>query len=377
MMFQPICYGFSSLPTIEDFAVPVSPAVCRRRVLSWYDRERRDLPWRSPPGQKADPYKVWLSEIMLQQTTVPTVIPYFTAFTERWPRVEGLAAASLDDVLHLWQGLGYYARARNLHACAVTVAHDHGGRFPDTEEDLLRLPGIGAYTAAAIAAIAFGRKATPVDGNVIRVVARLYAVGQPLPRARVEIQRLAALLTPSGRAGDFAQAMMDLGATICVPRRPRCGECPLKAECAGYATGRPETYPIRASKKQKLTRYGVAFWVERADGSVLLRRRPEKGLLGGMMEIPSTEWRPASWTVQEAIALAPVDADWRRLEGEVGHTFTHFHLDMLVLAGRSVGDGDRSGVWCPPDRLSEYALPTLMKKIAKHVGARLPGSGPG
>ncbi len=349
--------------------MPVSPTVCRRRLLSWYDRARRDLPWRSAPGESADPYTVWLSEIMLQQTTVSTVIPYFTAFTGRWPRVEDLAAASLDDVLHQWQGLGYYARARNLHACAVTVARDHGGRFPDTEEELLRLPGIGAYTAAAIAAIAFGRPATPVDGNVIRVVARLHEVGHPLPQARAEIQRLAGMLTPGARAGDFAQAMMDLGATICVPRNPRCGACPLNGECAGFSSGRPERYPVRAPKQEKPKRFGVAFWAERADGSVLLRRRAEKGLLGGMMEIPSTEWRSRSWTVEEAAALAPVDARWRRLEGEVRHTFTHFHLQMLVLAGRAADTAPASAVWCPADRLGEYALPTLMKKIAERARA--------
>jgi len=312
---------------------------------------------------------------MLQQTTVATVVPYFKAFTERWPRVKDLAAAELDDVLHLWQGLGYYARARNLHKCAVAVARDHNGRFPDTEEALLRLPGIGGYTAAAIAAIAFGRKATPVDGNVVRVIARLYEVDHPLPKARAEIQRLAGLLTPSARAGDFAQAMMDLGATICVPRRPRCGECPLTAECAGYSSGHPESFPVRASKKEKPTRFGVAFWLERPDGSVLLRRRPEKGLLGGMMEFPSTEWRPKTWTVEEAVALAPVDAQWRRLEGEVRHTFTHFHLAMVVLGGRTAIEDNLSGVWSSTDRLGEHALPTLMKKIAKHVRAGSSGSG--
>ncbi len=374
-MLSWICYGFASPRTIKDFAVPLSPADFRRRLLSWYDRERRDLPWRSSPGESADPYKVWLSEIMLQQTTVSAVIPYFRAFTERWPRVEDLAAAGLDDVLHLWQGLGYYARARNLHACAATVARDHQGRFPETEQELLRLPGIGAYTAAAIAAIAFGRKATPVDGNVVRVVARLYEVEHPLPRARTEIERRARLLTPSRRAGDFAQAMMDLGATLCIPRRPRCGACPLNTGCAAYSSGRPEAYPVRPSKKQKPTRFGVAFWVERPDGSVLLRRRPENGLLGGMMEIPSTEWRARSWTVEEAVPSAPVDTRWRRLEGGVRHTFTHFHLDMVVLAGRTEGKDDPFGVWCPADRLSEHALPTLMKKIADHARALPLGPG--
>ncbi len=283
-----------------------------------------------------------------------------------------LAAADLDEVLHLWQGLGYYARARNLHACAVTVTRDHDGRFPDGEEALLRLPGVGAYTAAAIAAIAFGRKATPVDGNVVRVVARLYGIDDPLPRARSEIQRRAAGLTPIVRAGDFAQAMMDLGANVCVPRRPRCQDCPLGGECTGAGSGHPEAFPARAPKKDKPTRFGVAFWLESAEGSVLLRRRPDKGLLGGMMEIPSTEWLPRSWSVEEAVAVAPVDAPWRLLEGEVRHTFTHFHLNILVLGGRTAVAGGLSGVWCPPDRLGDHALPTLMKKIAAHARARHP-----
>ncbi|HVO17494.1 MAG TPA: A/G-specific adenine glycosylase, partial [Alphaproteobacteria bacterium] len=247
-------------------------------LLAWYDRHRRRLPWRAGPGERPDPYRVWLSEIMLQQTTVATVGPYFTAFLERWPDVARLAAAPLDDVLHAWQGLGYYARARNLHRCAAVVARDHGGRFPDTEDALRALPGVGAYTAAAIAAIAFDRPAVVVDGNVERVVARLHAVDAPLPAAKPELRRLAAALTPDARPGDFAQAMMDLGATLCTPRAPRCVLCPLMAGCAARTRGIAEELPRRTAKPEKPTRRGVAFFAVDADGAVLLRRRDESGL---------------------------------------------------------------------------------------------------
>ncbi len=345
------------------------PAQLRRRMLAWYDRGHRALPWRADPGVTPDPYRVWLSEIMLQQTTVATVIPYFEAFLVRWPSIAKLAGADLDEVLHAWQGLGYYARARNMHACACAVIRDHGGRFPDTEEALRRLPGIGAYTAAAIAAIAFGRRAAPVDGNIIRVLARLYALGEPLPGVRTRVQALAQALMPAGRPGDFAQALMDLGATVCTPRKPACGECPWRRACAANRDGTPEAYPVKARKSPRPTRRGVAFWAVRDDGAVLLRRRPETGLLGGMMEIPSTEWRQAPWLLPEARALAPVATRWRSLPGIVRHTFTHFHLELTVLSGR-IADGDGlDGVWCPPGRLSDHALPTLMKKVARHAGA--------
>jgi A/G-specific adenine glycosylase len=336
-----------------------------RRLLAWYDRHRRRLPWRALPGERPDPYGVWLSEIMLQQTTVATVGPYFQAFLARWPRVEDLAAAELDEVLHAWQGLGYYARARNLHRCARVVAGEHGGLFPDTEAGLAELPGIGPYTAAAIAAIAFDRKATAVDGNVERVVARLFAVTEPLPAGKPELRRLAATLTPARRAGDFAQGMMDLGATVCLPGRPKCMLCPLAEDCRARARGIEGDLPARSPKPARPLRHGVVFWALRRDGAVLLRRRAEQGLLGGMMEFPSTDWRPRAWSAGEAEIEAPVAAPWKRLPGLVRHGFTHFELELIVLAGRVAGKAP--GIWCALDRLSEMALPTLMKKVARHA----------
>jgi A/G-specific adenine glycosylase len=338
-----------------------------RHLLAWYGRARRDLPWRAPPGGRADPYRVWLSEIMLQQTTVATVIPYFHRFTARWPDIAALAAAGLDEVLTEWQGLGYYARARNLHECARTVAAGHGGAFPNAEDALRRLPGIGPYTAAAVAAIAFGRKATPVDGNIERVMARLFAFGEPLPRAKRTLAGHARALTPARRAGDFAQALMDLGATVCTPRNPDCGVCPIAADCAARAEGNPETYPVKAARRVRPTRRGVVFWLTGPGGKVLLRRRPERGLLGGMMEFPSTPWDETAPTPRDARRAAPVRASWRALPGEVAHTFTHFHLKLAVWSAALDGVPPPRGTWCAPSRFHELALPTVMKKVAKHV----------
>ncbi len=311
------------------------------------------------------PIGVWLSEIMLQQTTVATVGPYFRDFLTRWPTVEALTTADLDQVLHAWQGLGYYARARNLHRCARVVVEQHGGRFPDTEEGLRELPGIGAYTAAAIAAIAFDRHATPVDGNIERVTARLFAVTQPLPAVKPELRRLAATLTPKKRAGDFAQAMMDLGSGICTVANPKCLMCPIAKGCQARIQGIAGDLPARSPKRARPLRRGVVFWAVRRDGSVLLRRRPEKGLLGGMMEFPSTGWRAKPWKPEEAITEAPIDAQWKPLPGLVRHGFTHFELELKVFTGRAAAK--LPGVWCPIDRLSEMALPTLMKKVANYA----------
>jgi len=351
------------------------------RLLLWYRSHARELPWRTAPGVVADPYSVWLSEIMLQQTTVVTVAPYYRNFLTRWPRVEDLAEAPLDAVLSAWAGLGYYARARNLHACARAVCADHGGRFPDTEAELRTLPGIGPYTAAAIAAIAFGRRALPVDGNVERVTARYFAVAASLPGAKTELRRRAEELLPAEfnddyPYGDVAQALMDLGATVCTPAKPRCDSCPLAGDCQGRAAGLAAELPRRAPRRARPLRRGIAFWLTRADGAVLLRRRAETGLLGGMMEVPSTEWREAPWGAEEAGAQAPAAAAWQPLPGVVRHGFTHFRLELEVWAapatapttGPATGAAPAAaGRWTRPEDLGAMALPTLMRKVARHA----------
>ena len=354
------------------------PAQASAALLDWYGRHARDLPWRLPPGAagRPDPYRVWLSEIMLQQTTVAAVKAYFARFVARWPAVGDLAAAPLDDVLHAWQGLGYYARARNLHRCARAVAQEHGGVFPDTEDALRALPGIGAYTAAAIAAIAFGRPATVVDGNVERVMARLHAVETPLPAAKPVLRRLAALTTPGGgphggpddRPGDYAQAVMDLGATVCTARAPQCLLCPWSAGCAAHRRGMAADLPRRAKKKAKPLRRGIVWWIERPDGRVMLQRRPENGLLGGMMEFPGTGWTEAEPQGAEPQGGPPVAVTAERDVGTVGHVFTHFRLELAVRTARTDDRTDDSAVgavWEDPARLDRQALPTVMKKVAR------------
>ncbi len=336
------------------------------RLLAWYDRHRRVLPWRARAGEAADPYRVWLSEIMLQQTTVATVGPYFLTFLARWPDVNALAAASLDEVLTAWAGLGYYARARNLHKCAQVVASRHGGRFPDSEAGLLELPGIGGYTAAAIAAIAFDRRAVVMDGNVERVVARLNRVKNALPAAKPEFRALTDALTPDQRPGDFAQAMMDLGATICTPRKPRCGLCPWRDDCAAFKAGDAEDYPRKTPKAERPILHATAYWMTLPDGSVLLRRRAEEGLLGGMMEIPTNSWRAAPWDPDEARAAAPFDAQWRDLPGNIRHVFTHIDLRLTLLGGR-LEKVPAGLVAAPLDKLGDYALPSVMRKIVNAV----------
>ncbi len=327
------------------------------------------LPWRAQPGRTPDPYIVWLSEIMLQQTSVAAVTPYFEAFVARWPDVGSLAAASLDDVLHAWQGLGYYARARNLHRCARLVAGEYAGDFPADEPGLRALPGIGAYTGAAIAAIAFGRPTVVVDGNVERVMARFFAIEEPLPGVKPALRECAGRLTPAWRPGDYAQAVMDLGATVCTPRRPRCEVCPWSPGCLAKARGIQSELPRRTPKAARPVRRGVVFFATDAKGAVLLRRRAERGLLGGMMELPSTEWRAEPWLFDEAVRAAPVEAAWREIPGSVRHTFTHFHLELSVLAGNAgaANSAPSEGLWCPPERLSEHALPSLMKKVLRHA----------
>ena len=337
-------------------------------LLQWYDRHRRVLPWRARPGEQADPYRVWLSEIMLQQTTVKAVAPYYARFLARFPSVAELAAAPLDDVLKLWAGLGYYARARNLHACAKAVAEQHGGKFPDTEEGLRALPGIGDYTAAAVAAIAFDRRASPVDGNIERVITRLYAVEEELPGAKPRIRELAEALTPPQRAGDFAQAMMDLGAGICTPKSPACVLCPWMDACVARVRGDQESFPRKAEKKTGVLRRGAAFVVARADGFILLRSRPEKGLLGGMTEVPTTEWS-RDFDEETALDAAPLKANWRRIPGVVTHTFTHFPLELVVHSASvskstRAPDGTR---WTPLGDLPGEALPNVMRKVIAHA----------
>jgi A/G-specific adenine glycosylase len=299
------------------------------RLLAWYDRHRRVLPWRARPGETADPYRVWLSEVMLQQTTVRAVIPYFQRFLQLFPTVTDLADAPSEEVMKAWAGLGYYSRARNLHACAQAVVERHGGRFPDSEEPLRALPGIGAYTAAAVAAIAFDRRAVVVDGNVERVITRLHAFEEPLPGSKPAIRSLTDAVTPSLRPGDFAQAMMDLGATLCSPKNPACGLCPFSDVCRARALGTAETFPRKEKKAEGKRRNGAAFVAIRADGAVLVRTRPPKGLLGGMTEVPGTAWaagRDGALDVEEA----PFPATWRKLPGTVVHVFTHFPLDLTV-----------------------------------------------
>ena len=324
----------------------------RPALLGWYDAHRRALAWRPGPGSAPpDPYRVWLSEVMLQQTTTPHATPYFERFMRRWPTVSDLAAADDADVMAAWAGLGYYARARNLLACARAVAHDHDGVFPDTEAGLLALPGIGAYTAAAVAAIAFGRPANVVDGNVERVMARLFAVETPLPAAKPELKRLAGTLVADDRPGDWAQALMDLGATVCRPGRPLCELCPLAEWCAGFRSGQPERYPLKLKKAERPRRHGVAWVLRNADGHVALIRRPEKGLLGGMLGLPTSDW--AATPVDTA---PPAPAAWRDA-GAIEHVFTHFALTLDVRAGQGAGPF----LWAPVEE-ALASLPTVFRK---------------
>jgi len=332
-------------------------------LLRWYDAHARDLPWRARPGANApEPYRVWLSEVMLQQTQVASVIPYFEKFTARWPDFAALAAADNAELMAAWAGLGYYARARNLLACARAVAAL--GALPDTEQGLRALPGVGGYTAAAIAAIAFGRRAVVVDANVERVVSRLFAVEEPLPAAKPLIYARTDSITPDARAGDFAQAMMDLGSAICTARAPRCLLCPLRDQCAGFATGAPETFPVKARKAPKPQRRGTMFWAER-DGQVLLVTRPAKGLLGGMRALPTGPWQAEP----PGLAEAPFAAAWRILDEHATHGFTHFNLDCMLAAATIEGHSDAAqGEWWPIADLESAGLPTVFAKAARIFG---------
>ena len=345
-------------------------------LLRWYDQNARQLPWRVPPSapsvdssinqdlQQPDPYRIWLSEIMLQQTTVTAVIPYFNSFIRRWPTIKDLARAQLDSVLQAWAGLGYYARARNLHKSAAIIVKEHEGKFPNTKKELLELPGVGPYTASAIAAIAFGQSEAVVDVNVERVLARLFAVQETLPTAKTRLNELARSLTPKTRPGDYAQGVMDLGATICTFRQPKCEICPWLPSCKAYKLGNVDQFPKRLPKEKRPIRKGIAFWVVGVDGSVLLRRRPETGLLGGMIEVPSTNWDVAG---SMDLFKAPLLAEWNELPGKVSHSFTHFKLELKVMAARVKKNSRVNGMWILPSGFSQQALPTLTKKIISHA----------
>jgi A/G-specific adenine glycosylase len=346
--------------------LPADPALLRRALLDWYDRHRRRLPWRALPGLAADPYAVLVSEVMLQQTTVATVRPRFGAFMSRFPTPAALAAADLDAVLHAWQGLGYYRRGRALHACAQALVGRHGGRVPADPAALAALPGVGAYTAAAVAAIAFDRPVVPVDGNVERVLARLVALESPLPGARRTVTSQAEALAGGGRAGDLAQALMDLGAALCTPRRPLCLACPWRSWCVAAATGRSAELPLRAERATRPLRRGTAFLLLRPDGAMLLRRRPPTGLLGGMIDLPATPWETGA-APDYLAAHAPGPAAWCLLPGAVRHVFTHFALELRLARGLLDGAAP-GGLWAQPADLAALALPTLARKVLAHAG---------
>ncbi|MFA5040499.1 MAG: A/G-specific adenine glycosylase [Bdellovibrionales bacterium] len=334
-------------------------------LLIWYDRHRRVLPWRAGRGEKPDPYRVWLSEIMLQQTTVVTVGPYFMKFVDRWPTLDKLASAKLDDVLRMWAGLGYYRRARLLHECARKVRDDFKGIFPNDEKTLQSLPGFGPYTAAAVATIAFDKKANVVDGNVERVMSRLFVIDTPLPKAKPELRARAATLLPEKRCGDYAQALMDLGATVCTPRSPKCSLCPWNKICQAKAEGIQETLPRRIKKKTKPVRRAVAFVLMNEKGDVFLRRRPSKGLLAKMMEVPSSPWKEGAMpTLADARCFAPVAGQWKPC-GVVRHVFTHFTLEIAVMT--ATAKKKIRGHWVPREKLKNEALPSLMRKIIGHA----------
>ncbi|MBH68727.1 MAG: A/G-specific adenine glycosylase [Rhodospirillaceae bacterium] len=337
-------------------------------LLNWYASNQRKLPWRSTAEKMQTPYRIWLSEIMLQQTQVATVIPYFLRFIDLWPQLQNLAEASLEEVLTEWAGLGYYARARNMHKCAQIVTEQHDGQFPDSEAELVKLPGIGPYTAAAITAIAFDKKATPLDGNFERVTARLFGVNIPIAEAKPLLQKLANQLTPEYRPGDYAQAVMDLGATICIPKKPKCNQCPLHAYCHSLLNGQTETIPITKQKKTIPQKYGTAFLLTNPSQEVLIRRRSITGLLGGMMEIPSTEWTDVQKLNPSYTNLNVTPSKWVPLPGRVNHVFTHFKLELKVMIGHVQDTNPIKGhKWHPLNQIDKAGLPKVMLKIIKHA----------
>ena len=339
----------------------------RAELLHWYGRHARVLPWRARAGERPDPYRVWLSEIMLQQTTVQAVKDYFLAFTARWPDVMALADAREQEVLSQWAGLGYYSRARNLHKAAKEIAV-RGGTFPETPEGLAKLPGIGPYTAAAIAAIAFDFPIVPLDGNIERVTARVFAIEDPLPGSKPLLREKAQAFSGNDRPGCVAQALMDLGATVCTPKNPACARCPLNGECLGFRHGIAASLPVKAGRKDRPTRRGVAFVAVKPDGSMLVRSRPSKGLLGGMSEVPGSTWTEG-FDLSGALAHAPIDAKWKRLPGEVRHVFTHFALELVVYIAKVPANAETpQGMrWVSPERMPEEAFPSVMMKVLTHA----------
>lgn len=342
----------------------VSVAEFRKKILDWYDRNRRKLPWRAEPWEKPNPYHVWLSEIMLQQTTVAAVIPYFLRFIDKWPDVESLAAAESEEIMHEWAGLGYYARARNLHKCAKVIAENYGGRFPSIQSELKKLPGIGDYTSAAISAIAFGQAANVVDGNIERIMARYFAVSEPLPASKKYINELADSLSTgqNHRTGDYAQALMDIGATICTPKSPRCAVCPIHHSCGAYIKGIEEILPVKIKKDIRPQKRGDAYWIVRENGDVLLHKRPENGLLGGMYGLPTTKWDN---TRANDIIVGGIRA--QKNMGSVKHVFTHFDLILTVYRAEwdSCMAAPENYRWISADHFANYGFPTVFKKIIR------------
>ena len=351
------------MPTSSTQAPVWPPARLSASLLAWYDRARRDLPWRARPGARPDPWPVLLSEVMLQQTTVATVRGRFAPFVARFPTALTMALAPQEAVLHAWAGLGYYRRARALHACAQAIVRDHGGVVPGTLEGLRALPGLGAYTAAAVAAIAFGRPVVPVDANVARVLARLHGIEAPPMRV---LERLAAGLAVPARSSDLAQALMELGALVCTPRRPGCLACPWRETCVAAASGAPASFPRKATPRLRPVRHAVAFLLHRGDGAILLRRRPTEGLLGGMVDLPSTAWTTTPPDAAAVLAAAPAAAAWTPLGGTVRHVFTHFALEVRVQ--QAMVPHGPAGLWRRPDAVHDLALPTLTTRLLGHAG---------
>lgn len=336
-------------------------------LLAWYDKHRRDLPWRAKPHETAAPYRVWLSEIMLQQTTVAAVAPYYRAFLKRWPDVASLAAAELDDVCGAWAGLGYYSRARNLHRAAQTVAREHGGTFPRNSADVRALPGIGAYTAAAIGAIAFGEPVAAMDGNAERVIARLHAVEDELPKAKAKLATLGQGLVPDARPGDFAQALMDLGSTVCLSKRPRCESCPLTGVCEGRRLGIAAGLPRKAARRARPLKRGAAFVALDRSGAIYLVRRPPTGLLAGMFQPPLGPWGTSFPTPASALSEAPFSGAWERKPGFVRHGFTHFELELEIYVCRFRSRPNGEGFWLRPPEFARAPVPTVMRKAIGHA----------